>query len=105
MAINNIITGSKQLGMKKVDGQSIASHNLFWANGTNFDDVSNVRDEHTLLVDPQLDANHRPQAGSPCVGAGVVNFAAPQRTIAVEGSAAAASACDLGDFRARPSTE
>jgi len=96
VAFNNIISGSKQLGMKKVDGQSVASHNLFWANGTNFDENSNVRDEHTLLVDPQLDANYRPKSGSPCIGAGVVTLATPQGVIAVETSAAAANTCDLG---------
>ena len=62
VAINNVIAGSKQLGMKKVDGQSVASHNLFWANGTDFDETSNVRDEHTLLVDPQL-GRELPAAG------------------------------------------
>jgi hypothetical protein len=83
VAINNIITGSKQLGMKKVDGQSIASHNLFWANGTDFDDASNVRDEHTLLVDPQLDEKHRPRPGSPCLGAGTAMLVTPAGKIEV----------------------
>jgi hypothetical protein len=96
VAINNIIRGNKRLGMKKVDGGSVASHNLFWANGTDFDDASNVRDEHTLLADPQLDENHRPRAGSPCLGAGVATFATPKGVIVIEGSATAATTCDLG---------
>jgi hypothetical protein len=100
VAINNIIAQSKQLGMKKVDGGSIASHNLFWKNGTDFDDVSNVRKEHTLQVDPQLDANHKPLAKSPCVNAGIAQIATPAGEVEVFVEANGDATPDLGAFEA-----
>ena len=86
--------------MKKVDAGSVASHNLFWANGTDFDDASNVRDEHTLRVDPTLGPDHRPLAGSPCINAGIAQLATPAGEVevfVVEGSDATP---DLGAFEA-----
>jgi hypothetical protein len=98
VAFNNVIVGNKQLGMKKVDGQSVASHNLFWANGTNFDELSNVRDEHTLLADPQLDKHYRPRAGSPCLGAGVVRLTAAAGPVEIDAPADSETAVDLGAY-------
>jgi hypothetical protein len=102
VAINNIIAHSKQLGMKKVDAESVASHNLFWANGTDFDDASNVRPEHTLKVDPKLDADHRPHAGSPCINAGIAVISTPtgEVEITVEGDSDATP--DLGALEFKP---
>ena len=98
VAINNVIVGSKQLGMKKVDGKSVASHNLFWANGTDFDDASNIRDEHTLKVDPQLDKDYRPRGGSPCIGRGIGRLTTPVGAVQIEARADNSAAPDLGAF-------
>ncbi|MEX2093329.1 MAG: right-handed parallel beta-helix repeat-containing protein, partial [Pirellulales bacterium] len=100
VAINNIITGSKRLGMKNVDGGSVASHNLFWANGTDFDDASNVRDEHTLLIDPKLGPDYRPRSGSPCVGSGIAHLTTQTGDIDVDPSPTAVATPDLGAFPA-----
>jgi hypothetical protein len=81
VAINNIIAGNKQLGMKKVDGKSVASHNVFWRNGTDHDEASNVRDEHTITADPKLDKDHHPAAGSPCIDAGTAQLDAGSRSV------------------------
>lgn len=55
VASKNMIFRNRQLGLKRVDGQSTASHNLFWANGTDFDEASNVRLTPILAADPPLD--------------------------------------------------
>lgn len=104
VAINNIIAQSKQLGMKKVDGGSVATHNLFWANGKNFDDASNVRDEHTLKVDPKLGPEYRPLAGSPCVDAGIAQLNTPGGVVEVFVAYTGDAKPDLGAFEgsARP---
>jgi hypothetical protein len=96
VAFNNVIAANKQLGMKQVDAQSVASHNLFWKNGTNFDAESNVRTEHTLEVDPQLDGNYRPAAGSPCVGQGVIEVPGPAGIVKVSLRGKAGTASHLG---------
>jgi Right handed beta helix region len=100
VAFNNVVVGNRQLGLKQVDGRSLASHNLFWANEANFDVASNVRDEHTLVVDPQLDSEYRPRVGSPCFGAGVSRLSTPGGDVTASSSASAAVGCDLGAFSA-----
>jgi len=97
VAINNIVAGHKQIGMKKVDAQSVAAHNLFWANGTDFVE-SNVEPEHTREQDPRLDANYRPQAGSPCIDAGVATWRGESAQIAIGDDQYRGAAPDLGAF-------
>jgi hypothetical protein len=70
VAVNNILVGHV-LGMKDVDGGSIASHNLFWNNLT--DTVGSVVDA-SMVADPLLDAGYGLSAGSPAIDAGVARF-------------------------------
>jgi hypothetical protein len=70
VALNNIFLG-QVVGISKVDGQSIASHNLFWNNGT---DVVASNVDSSISADPQLDSAYRPAATSPAVDAGVANY-------------------------------
>jgi Right handed beta helix region len=68
IALNNIFQGHR-LALKNVDGDSIASHNLFWNNTT--DAQGSVVDAGTTLrSDPLLDATYRPRTGSPAIDAG-----------------------------------
>ena len=56
LAVNNVIAGNRQLGLKNVDAQSLASNNLLWNNGKDFDSES-VRIEKAILKDPKLNAD------------------------------------------------
>jgi hypothetical protein len=101
VAVNNVLVGNKQLAMKKVDGRSLAAHNLFWANGEDFDDASNLQREKTLNIDPRLDAQYRPKSDSPCVDAGIVRLELQSgaANIVVE-APYSGSGPDLGAFEA-----
>jgi plastocyanin len=72
IALNNIFE-SHVLALKNVDGDSIASYNLFWDNAT---DVlgSSVDPATTLFVDPQLGADDRLGPTSPAIDAGIAHF-------------------------------
>ena len=70
IALNNILVGHF-LGMKNVDGGSVASHNLFWGNTTN---TSGSVVQTSFIADPQLDANYGLQASSPAIDVGVAHF-------------------------------
>ena len=98
LAINNVIVDNRQLGMKKVDGGSLASHNLFWKNGTAFDDATNVRDEHTLQVDPRLGTDYRLTADSPCIDAGVAQLTAAGFEVEIHANTDTNGKPDLGAF-------
>lgn len=74
VALNNIFASSGALALKNVDGGSIASHNLFWANRIDYQD-SNVDFVTTLSVDPRLDMNEQLMSDSPAVDAGAAFFA------------------------------
>ena len=63
IALNNIFQGHV-LALKNVDGDSIASYNLFWDNATDFQG-SSVDPATTLFVDPQLGADDRLGVGEP----------------------------------------
>lgn len=73
IALNNIFVGSKDIALKKVDGNSIAAYNLFWGNRINYQN-SNVDSTNIILADPRLDANDRPLPDSPAIDAGIKFF-------------------------------
>lgn len=104
VAVNNVIAWNKQLGLKNVDGRSLASHNLVWANGTDFDEA-NVRAEHIVLKDPQLDKDWRPAAGSPCINAGVAELEGPSVRIEIVREKVYGSAPDIGAFEFESDTK
>ncbi len=72
IALNNIFQGHV-LGLKNVDGDSIASYNLFWDNATDFQG-SSVDPTTTLVADPLLDGSDRLGPGSPAIDAGIARF-------------------------------
>lgn len=73
IALNNVFINTTNIAMKRMDGNSIAAYNLFFANGT--DNVgSNVNQQTTLLVDPLLGNNHEPLADSLVIDAGTASF-------------------------------
>jgi hypothetical protein len=72
IALNNIFQGHF-LALKNVDGDSIASYNLFWDNATDFQG-SSIDRATTLFVDPLLDGSDRLGPGSPAIDAGIAHF-------------------------------
>jgi len=72
IALNNIFQGHV-LAMKNVDGDSIASYNLFWDNATDFQG-SSIDPGTTLFADPLLDANDHLGVASPAIDAGTAHF-------------------------------
>ena len=50
-------------------GGLVENHNIFYGFST--DTGNHTLGANTLLIDPQLDSNHKLQGNSPCIGAGV----------------------------------
>jgi len=68
--VNNIFWRTKKTALKKVDGESVITHNLFWKNGQQTDS-SNTHKASMFHVPPQLTDDYHLAAGSPCIDAGV----------------------------------
>ena len=80
VALNNIFVGSQEIALKNVDGNSIAAYNLFWGNGTDYQN-SNVDTDNIVLADPRLDAHGRLLPGSPAIDAGGTSFTWKSETV------------------------
>ena len=77
IALNNLFVNSTTLGIKHVDGSSIAAYNLFWNNGVSrneHDQGSNLDYRNTRYADPLLDRASHLQTGSPAIDAGTFFF-------------------------------
>jgi len=72
IAVNNILVGS-ELALKNVRGDSIVAHNLFWGNGTNYQNA-NVAATSAIVADTLLDDDMRLRLGSPAIDRGVASF-------------------------------
>ena len=98
IALNNLFVNSANLGMKEVDGASIAAYNLFWNNGTH-DQGSNLDLATTLFADPLFDADVRLLPGSPAIDAGIAFFEWQGETVLdLPSSAFFGKAPDLGAY-------
>jgi VCBS repeat-containing protein len=98
IALNNLFLNSTNIGIKGVDGNSIAAYNLFWNNGIDVQD-SNIDANSILFDDPLLDANHQLQPGSPAIDSGTAFFEWQGETVLnLPGSAYFGSAPDLGTY-------
>jgi hypothetical protein len=73
MVVNNLLVGHTNLALKKVDGGSVAAHNLFWGNGTDYLN-SNVDLTTSVFADPLLDGDFTLQPGSPVIDAGTIQY-------------------------------
>lgn len=73
IALNNLFINSSVLGLKNVDGDSIAAYNLFWNNTA--DQQNSVVDQaSSLFVAPLLDADFLLLPDSPAIDAGTADF-------------------------------
>jgi hypothetical protein len=98
VALNNLFINSGTIGLKGVDGTSIAAYNLFWNNGTDIQG-SNINSGTTLLVDPLLAADQQLQVGSPAIDGGTAYFEWQGKTVLdLTSNAYSGIAPDLGMF-------
>jgi hypothetical protein len=96
-AVNNVFLANRVVAMKDVDGHSYARNNLFWNNGVDAHQ-SCVKADSKLSVDPQLDGEYRPRAGSPCISAAVEELDAPWGPYELDPATISGEAPDLGAF-------
>ncbi|MEE9423734.1 MAG: right-handed parallel beta-helix repeat-containing protein [Methylococcales bacterium] len=73
VALNNLIVDTANIGLKNVDGQSMAAYNLLFGNGED-NSSSNIDLNTTVFEDPQLNSNHEITPSSPAVDSGTNNF-------------------------------
>jgi hypothetical protein len=73
VVVDNIFCHTTNLALKNLDAGSIASHNLFFANGTD-QSQSNVDAGTTVLGDPKLQPDASLGTGSPAIDAGTASF-------------------------------
>jgi hypothetical protein len=100
IALNNIFAGTKRVALKHIRGRSIAAHNLFFANGTDFVD-SNADRATSIGADPLLDGDHRPSWRSQAIDAGTAFFEWNSEVVLNRGPGEYSGfAPDLGAFEA-----
>jgi hypothetical protein len=98
VALNNLLVGCTHTALKRVAGDSIAAYNLFWRNGTDFDD-SSVDIDTSLFADPGLDSEYRLGYGSPAIDAGTAIFEWRGATVLkLPDAAFSGSAPDMGAY-------
>jgi hypothetical protein len=98
VAVNNILESIPNSAFRRIAGNSIAAHNLFWNNGLD-NETSNVDLSTTSRFDPQLASDFRPKSGSLAIDAGVALFQWRGETIVnLSPTAYLGSAPDLGAF-------
>ncbi|MBP90670.1 MAG: hypothetical protein CMJ64_28825 [Planctomycetaceae bacterium] len=69
LAFNNVIVGTEEVALKRVDGNSVLAFNLLWNNKID-NEGSHIVMESTIAKNPKLDSDHRLRSNSPCVDAG-----------------------------------
>ena len=96
VAVNNIITGSTNIGLKGVDGASVIAFNLLAGNGTDAQS-SNVDPSTTITALPLLNADATLPANSPAVDMGTAWYERSGTTVlALPAAQFAGAAPDLG---------
>ena len=98
VVLNNIFSGIRVSALRRVGGNSLVAHNLFWETKTELEECTVTPTAH-LKGDPRLDASSRPRAGSAAVDAGVAFLAVRGDTLlAVPAARFDGKAPDLGAF-------
>ena len=98
IVLNNIFTGIPASALRRVGGSSTAAHNLFWSNGTDFEE-SVVDQATSVFADPLLTSDYTLQPGSPAIDAGTASYQWNGETVLnMSSTSYAGSAPDLGAF-------
>jgi parallel beta-helix repeat protein len=95
VVLNNVFLRTAKSALKKVDGDSIFSHNLFWQNGRDFEECD-LDPEGKVAADPLLGADFRPAAGSPCIDGGAASAGEGGQKVTLAPDTFRGSAPDLG---------
>jgi parallel beta-helix repeat protein len=95
VVLNNIFLRTARSALKKVDGDSIFLHNLFWQNGREFEECD-LDPEGKVVADPLLGADFRPAAGSPCIDGGAASAGEGGQKIVLAPDTFKGRAPDLG---------
>jgi hypothetical protein len=106
VVVNNLITGTANTALKRVDGTSTVTYNLFWNNLLD-NDGSNLDSTHTLYANPLLDAAYRPDGASPARDAGTAELVLPtgEQVLSIPPSAYVGTAPDLGRYEISGSSD
>ena len=96
---NNVFANNTNTALKRVDGASLATYNLFWANGL-ASDGSNLDGAHNVNANPLLDSTYHLQSGSPAIDAGIAALTLANGEVVVDIPPAQynGSAPDLGRY-------
>jgi hypothetical protein len=96
---NNVFANNTNTALKRVDGASLATYNLFWANGL-ASDGSNVDGAHNVNANPLLDSTYHLQSGSPAIDAGIaaLTLANGEEVVDIPPAQYNGSAPDLGRY-------
>jgi len=99
--VNNVFASNTNTALKRVDGASLATYNLFWANGL-ASDGSNVDGAHTVNAKPLLTSSYHPRSGSPAIDAGIASLTLANGEVVVNIPSARYNgrAPDLGRYEA-----
>lgn len=100
VVLNNVFLRTGRSALKKVDGDSIFSNNLFWQNGRDFEECD-LDPEGKVAADPLLGEDFRPAAGSPCIDGGAASIEQGGQRIVLETGSYHGPAPDLGAFEVR----
>jgi hypothetical protein len=102
IALNNLFAHNARVGLKGMNGGSIAAYNLFFANGQDLVD-SNTDAATTVGADPLLDGDLHPTRRSPAIDAGTAFFEWNSEVVLNRAPGDYAGvAPDLGAFEAPP---
>ncbi len=105
IVVNNVFARTEKIALKRVGGRSFISHNLFFESGSHFVAI-NVRKSAVILADPKLDKDGKPQAGSPCIDAGIATIKVNRKPVEiVPKTTYTGKAPDLGAFETPDSTK
>lgn len=98
IAVNNLFTGLTGPAVRRVGGNSIVAHALFWQNALNTEE--SVLDTATFVyADPRLKADHTLDVGSPAIDAGTATYTwLGESVVAKTPGSYSGSAPDLGAY-------
>lgn len=97
VVLNNIFAGTRNVAVKNISGDSVVAYNIFWMNGSNFEN-SNIDKEHNFLGDPLLTSDFNLKNNSPCIDMGTDLFQFKEETIVIPTDSYKGIKPDLGAF-------
>ena len=97
VVLNNIFVGTRNVAVKNISGNSVVAYNVFWLNGSNFEN-SNIDKELNFLINPSLSSEYKLKNNSPCIDLGTDLFQFQDETIIIPKNSYRGLKPDLGAF-------